>query len=260
MAHSSGLETSTPPRTADEERIDREREFHNLRFATGTREAQDKYYYAIEDGKELYLDTVRTLAAGADVLEYGCANGIESLKLAPSCRSIVGIDISDVAVAEATRTAELRGITNARFLRMNAERMEFPDDSFDLVFGAGIIHHLDVERAYGEIARVLRPGGTAVFWEPLGHNPLINFYRNRTPEARTADEHPLRRDDFRIAERHFRAVNVRFYGLTTLASVPFRNTAAFRPLRGVTRIVDRCAFLVPGVGWYAWYALIRMKA
>jgi hypothetical protein len=35
------------------------------------------------------------------------------------------------------------------------------------------------------------PAGWALFSEPLGHNPLVNWYRNRTPEQRTEDEHPL---------------------------------------------------------------------
>src|SRR3546814_1101008 len=83
---------------------------------------------------------------------------------------------------------------------MNAEAMTFPDDSFDLVFGSGIIHHLDIDRAFGEIARVLRPGGRAVFIEPLGLNPAIELYRRFTPSARTPDEHPLLRRDFRSEE------------------------------------------------------------
>jgi hypothetical protein len=48
----------------------------------------------------------------------------------------------------------------------------------------------DLSLACSEIARVLRPGGPAIFVEPLGHNPLINAYRKRTPALRTVDEHP----------------------------------------------------------------------
>ncbi|WP_428491963.1 hypothetical protein [Rhodopila sp.] len=59
------------------------------------------------------------------------------------------------------------------------------------MFGIGIIHHLDTRQASREVARVLRPDGNAVFWEPMGTNPIIGLYRMLTPNARTVDEHPL---------------------------------------------------------------------
>jgi SAM-dependent methyltransferase len=124
--------------------------------------------------------------------------------------------------------------------------MSFPDDSFDLVFGSGIIHHLDIDRALGEIARVLRPGGRAVFVEPLGLNAAI--------------AHPLRRRDFRRFDAAFGATAYRFYGLTTLAVVPFRRTAAKAPLLAATRALDRGLFALPAVRWLAWYSLMEAEA
>src|SRR3546814_3139995 len=71
-------------------------------------------------------------------------------------------------------------------------------------------------------SRVLRPGGRAVFIEPLGLNPAIELYRRFTPSARTPDEHPLLRRDFRRFDAAFGSTSCRFYGLATLAAVPFR--------------------------------------
>src|SRR3546814_9362268 len=112
---------------------------------------------------------------------------------------------------------------------MNAEAMTFPDDSFDLVFGSGIIHHLDIDRAFGEIARVLRPGGRAVFIEPLGLNPAIELYRRFTPSARTPAEHPLLRRDFRRFDAAFGSTSCRFYGIPTLARSD-AHTSELQPL------------------------------
>ena len=42
-----------------------------------------------------------------------------------------------------------------------------------------------------EISRILKPNGKLLFIEPLGTNPLINFYRKLTPKSRSKDEHPL---------------------------------------------------------------------
>jgi ubiquinone/menaquinone biosynthesis C-methylase UbiE len=64
---------------------------------------------------------------------------------------------------------------------MNAEATTFPDNSFDLICGSSILHHLNLDKACAEIRRILRPDGGAVFIEPLGHNPLINMFRKLTP-------------------------------------------------------------------------------
>lgn len=243
----------------DEKRLARERDFHNARFEHDDREAQLKYYEAIADCFQDYRARVAALASGADILEYGCAYGDNILHLAARAKSASGIDISDVAVARGRRRAREAGLANVHLDVMDAERMTFADDSFDLVFGSGIIHHLDIGRAIGEIARVLRPGGRALFVEPLGHNPAIALYRRLTPTARTPDEHPLLRPDFKRFDAAFAMTVYRYYGLTSLAVVPFRRTPAQRPIIAATRALDRALFALPAVKWWAWYALMEMQ-
>jgi ubiquinone/menaquinone biosynthesis C-methylase UbiE len=55
----------------------------------------------------------------------------------------------------------------ATFLAMNAEAMSFEDNKFGLVYGRWIIHHLDVDRCFSEVAPVLKPNGVASFYEPM---------------------------------------------------------------------------------------------
>ena len=244
---------------APQDRIAREQQFHNARFAEETRESQSKYYATIQHSFAAYNARVDELAIGVDVLEYGCAKGRRSVGLAKRARSIIGIDISDVGIAQARALATESDAANCDFQVMNAEALALPDSSFDLVFGSGILHHLDLERAYGEIARVLRPGGTAIMWEPLGHNLLINWYRRRTPEARTADEHPILRRDIALARRYFADVNLRFFGLTTLAMTPLRNGRLFAPGYAATQALDRLLLALPGLRWQAWFVLIELR-
>src|SRR3546814_13775380 len=78
---------------------------------------------------------------------------------------------------------------------------------------------------------------TTLFRSPLGLNPAIELYRRFTPSARTPDEHPLLRRDFRRFDAAFGSTSCRFYGLATLAAVPFRGTMAKAPLFAVTRAV-----------------------
>jgi len=59
------------------------------------------------------------------------------------------------------------------------------------VCGSGTLHHLYIDAAFKELVRVLKPNGCVVFFEPLGHNFLINLYRKLTPSMHSEDEHPL---------------------------------------------------------------------
>lgn len=238
--------------------IEREREFHNARFTEETRVAQDKYYYAIRDCDAEYERLLLEHSRDATVLDYGCALGETALRVAPVAKAVYGIDISDVAIDTARQSAKTRGLTNTHFKAGDAHATGYADDTFDLVFGIGIIHHLDTRRSLEEVARVLKPGGLAIFREPLGCNVVINAYRSITPAARTIDEHPLVRSDFAVADQIFSHNEWEFHGLATLASVPFRNTGLGDPIGRATAAVDRALFRIPGVRWQAWCALMKM--
>ena len=86
---------------------------------------------------------------------------------------------------------------------MDAHQLDFPAGHFDLVFGAGILHHLDLDVALRELHRVLRPSGLFVFSEPLDNNPVGWLVRWLTPRARTEDETPFRFEHIASIRRWF---------------------------------------------------------
>ncbi len=245
---------------SDGMRLAREREFHNRHFLDEdeSRGAQNKYYFAIQQGLALYNQLVVAHAQSRDALEYGCGVGVLARQIGGGAKSVVGIDLSDVAVGRANDQCITGGIDNVKFVAMNAEEMTFPDKSFDFVYGSAILHHLDVARSMSEIHRVLRPGGIALFAEPLGHNPIFNLYRRLTPSKRTDDEHPLIRADFDIVSRLFPEVRIHHFGLLTLLSVPLHSTGVGRALRSGLHGIDRVLFGL-GLRWYSWYVVIEMK-
>lgn len=104
------------------------------------------------------------------VLDLGCGPGFWTIELAQrGCQQIVAADLTQTALNLARRRCEVYGV-QATFCLQNAERMSFPDDSFAHVNCQGVIHHTpDTEACLREIARVLRPGGTA---------SLSVYYRN----------------------------------------------------------------------------------
>ena len=75
---------------------------------------------------------------------------------------------------------------------MNAMEIDFPDNTFDIVYAANLLHHLpEPTMALREMHRVLKPGGKLCVWDPLWHNPVINVYRRIPTEVRTKDERAL---------------------------------------------------------------------
>lgn len=240
-------------------RLNRERTFHNQRFANDNRHAQQKYYMPVTSCFEEYRRQIDLHAVNRDVLEYGCALGDQSIKLTDIARSVVGIDISDVAIAKANLAATEYQASNVSFKMMNAEEMTFPDSSFDLVFGSGIIHHLNIKKSFREICRVLRPGGKAIFVEPLGHNPIINLYRFMTPSARTPDEHPLRKSDFMEARKYFSDINLKFFGLFAIAAAPVMQTRLGASLIPYLLRLDQKILQMPIVKWHSWFVVASCK-
>lgn len=240
----------------------REREFHDRAFANDNdvRQPALKFYAVGQRARECYESSLTSRAAGRRVLEYGCGPGSLAFPLARRGAFVTGIDISEVAIAQGRARASAHNL-DVRFEVMDAEQLTFAAQSFDLICGRAILHHLDVKKAAAELARVMTPGGEAIFLEPLGHNPLINWYRRATPALRTVDEHPLLIDDLDTFRRHFTTVEARYFTLSPLFAVPFRSFPGFRYLNGALEFADRAAFrLIPVLGKYAWQVVIVLSA
>lgn len=140
---------------------------------------------------------------GLRVLDFGCGRGERSLLMLAHGARVDGIDISPVYISEAEEQALAAGHDPARFsfVAGDAHATPYDDGTFDLVIGEGILHHLDLDLAMSEIHRVLKPGGRAVFREPLLDNPLLKGFRLLTPRVRTEDERPFSADDLKKFER-----------------------------------------------------------
>jgi SAM-dependent methyltransferase len=244
-----------------EARKQREQQFHDTSYAEAVRAPLEKFYHTItEKSWREYRRLIGLDSADLEVLEYGCGTGSFAFELARMGARVTAIDLSPVALAQANHQARELGLNSHITCRtMDAEHLDFGDCSFDRIIGSGILHHLDLRRAYAEVARVLRPHGQAIFAEPLGHNPLINLYRKRTPQYRTVDEHPLRHRDLELAERFFGHVETRYYHLATLAAIPFRGRSFFRPLVGTLDALDTGLFRLPKVRYLAWYTILIMS-
>ncbi len=224
----------------------------------------NKKFYSISRLNEDHVRSwILERCAGKRVLDYCCGNGEQTLWLAEHGAAAVGIDISPVSIENARREAARRGLTGkASFAVMDAEATEFPESTFDLIVISGVLHHLDLHRAYRELARILKPDGSVIATEALRHNLCIHWYRKLTPHLRSEweTEHILGKREIFSARRHFEDVRVdRFYHLATLGAVPFRRTSFFTPLLAGLSLVDQLLLRLPGLKWQAWMAVFVLS-
>jgi ubiquinone/menaquinone biosynthesis C-methylase UbiE len=221
-------------------------------------------YYAVERrSRQAVLDWYERHCPGKKVLDFCCGNGDDTFVIAKHRPvEIHGIDISDISVTNCQeRAVEERVQDITKFHVMDAEAMEFDDGYFDIVTEYGALHHLNLEKAYSEIARVLDPGGVAICTETLGHNPAIMLYRRMTPKLRTEweVEHILDRRRIHAARKYFDFVEViGFYHLATIAAVPLRNSPVFEKVLGALEKVDDVLLRMPMLRWQAWQAVFLL--
>jgi ubiquinone/menaquinone biosynthesis C-methylase UbiE len=127
---------------------------------------------------------------GKRVLELGSGAGEGAVYFALQGADVVATDISQGMLDVAQRLAAHHGVS-IQTDKLPAEALSYDDESFDVIYGNGVLHHVDFRKAVAEAARVLKPGGKAVFIEPLSYNPVINVYRHIAKTVRTDDERPF---------------------------------------------------------------------
>jgi SAM-dependent methyltransferase len=113
---------------------------------------------------------------GLRVLEIGCGLGTDGAQFAEAGADYTGVDLTDAAVELARKRFELFGLPG-KFRTADAEQLDFPDETFDVIFSHGVLHHTpDINSAVREIHRVLRPGGKAKVM--LYHRDSYNYKIN----------------------------------------------------------------------------------
>ncbi|MGZ5332744.1 MAG: class I SAM-dependent methyltransferase [Solirubrobacterales bacterium] len=121
-----------------------------------------------------------------DALEIGAGTGYFSVNLlqAGLIRSATATDISPGMLQALSSNASQVGVT-VRTVRAEAELLPFEAESFDLVFGHAVLHHIpNLANAFAEFERVLRPGGMLAFCgEPSRYGDLLAVIPKRSAQA-----------------------------------------------------------------------------
>jgi SAM-dependent methyltransferase len=249
------------------DRLEREREFHDLQAcqrAAGFLHRPSELLVDVDaflDHETWIRPAFRQLGEleNTRVLDYGCGHGIAGVVLARLGADVTAFDLSGEFVREARQRARANGV-NLRCVHANGERLPFRDHSFDRIWGNAILHHLRLPIAGRELMRVLRPGGVAVFCEPWGENPVLNFARKYLPyrnKHRTDDEEPLRRRQVGELRSVFTDLEVRGFQLFSMV----RRVLSSRRVNAGLEQCDRIVLArLPALQRFCRYVVLTLRA
>ena len=203
---------------------------------------------------ELVQDRFRP---GARLLDFGCGWGTNTVLYAKIGYEVEGFDISEVNLAAARKAAAQYDVADKiTFSIQTAEALKYPDESFDVIAGIDILHHVEIEPSLRECRRVLKPGGVAFFREPLA-NPVFDALRNTAlmrrlvPNEVSFDRH-ITHDERKVTSAELKAARAifpqnrvdRFRVLSRLGALwPSGETALEK--------LDYGLRPVPGYHWFA---------
>lgn len=212
---------------------------------------------------------------GKKLLDIGAGLGESSVYFALKGAQVTTVDISPVMVKTVLKLGQRYGV-ELHGVVSSAESLNVPADSYDIVYLANTIHHVqDRDLLFCQIHRALKPGGMFISFDPLAYNPIINIYRRMATSVRTPDESPLTVADLKLAQKYFKQVRHREFWISTLLLfVKYylidrvhpnqdrywkrilrekpENLRWWMPLRALDQMFSR----IPLIRWLAWNIVI----
>jgi SAM-dependent methyltransferase len=153
---------------------------------------------------------------GKRLLDIGSGLGESSVYFALQGAQVTMADISPGMVQTGRDLGRKYGV-EIEGIVSGAEELEVPAETYDLVYIANTIHHVqDRNLLFQKIHRALKSGGRFFSFDPIAYNPIINIYRRMATEVRTEDEAPLTSRDLRLARRYFPDTQHREFWISAL--------------------------------------------
>lgn len=195
-----------------EQRFDREVEHFNAHYTAeaaqgiGPLSAFDKQRYTAPPANTIfpreYFYHLLAPLTGKKTLEIACGNGIDACICAHNGANAHAYDISSASIDMVRRRARINGLGSKVNLQVTADFDDaFAGESFDATLGYAALHHLPTDGLAQRIYDRLRPGGVAVFAEPVINSKALHAVRRCIPYSfweDTDDEIPM--NDASIAE------------------------------------------------------------
>ncbi len=236
-----------------------EQAYHDNFYANEGRHMFDTAIF-IESRRRVcrFLSKYGIYSSNNHVLSLGSGDGSLDIQMAPSVGKILGVELSETAVKEARERAKSAHIINLDFQVGDIQKLNFPPESFDVIWAPAVLHHLDDVLITDILQRSiswLKPGGVFISIDPSDRR-FIGLFRGLFAEKyqryHSPDERELNikqlSENFRQAG--FKDVNIHYidYFLNPLAWLFPKFPKLFVPLMGV---LDSLFLSVPVVQSFA---------
>lgn len=160
-------------------------------------------------------------ATGKLVLDLGCGDGEFTTLVAAHGANVIGVDISTDLLQLARGRMELDGFAKqVQTVCASAHGIPLQTASVDIVFGMAVLHHLDLGMTAREVHRVLKPGGRAIFKEPVRNSRVLSAVRAAIPYKQpdvSPFERPLRTTEIQTFASTFRTFSAREFELPVIS-------------------------------------------
>jgi 2-polyprenyl-3-methyl-5-hydroxy-6-metoxy-1,4-benzoquinol methylase len=244
-------------------RLKAEAQFQNRKVQTEQMvKTRTKFYPIARTARARYrslLDDVKE----RKVLIVGCSEGGVT-PLARKGAFVTGIDIAEIPIVRLNEAIKREGLDDrCSVMVMNAEGLDFSENTFDIIGCSGVLHHLDIERAAKCWARVLKTDGRIAMMEPMAWNPVVALYRFVTPFMRTRDEHPLTPRDIGVLKKYFQRVEIEGFVLTSVLSIvfvylPVTSSIKKRFMRTLDKLDSWILRHCPHLTYFCWISVIQL--
>ena len=188
------------PEVMGQDKYRHEQEFWNEWVKISEDYIQRKFNYVIDENfiplghpwpeSRKYMFDLVGDATGKDVLDCGAGTGWVSIILAKKgAREVIAIDVSDGMLAFAEKLAQMNGVGSViQTQNIAVEDATFETESFDVICCSNVLHHVDLPATLDKIHKWLKPGGRAVFCEPLANSACLTRLRNIIPIKRVGTD------------------------------------------------------------------------
>lgn len=202
-------------------------EFHyDNKARTKTKSRINYADFVTRTSRKLYFEEIVKAIQrkkNAVILDYGCGNGEKHFNFANKNVKITGIDISSKSIELANNYVHNNKI-NAEYMVMDCEKMDFDDNSFDIIADFGTFSSLEFSNIVPELIRVLKKDGEIICIETFGHNPFMIVKRllNVAFGIRTkwAAQHIMRRKNWKALSRKFEYFEIKYFHFLVLFISP----------------------------------------
>jgi len=194
------------------------------------------------------------------ILDIACGYSMTPVLFALAGATVYAVDVAPKTIATVQRFAEYKGVADRVHVHVGpVETLPFADAQYDLIYGGAALHHVQLDKAGPELARVLKPGGKGAFQDPLGHNWLFEFARDYLPyhgkHPAKGTDRPLHVHEIAAFGRHFTTCTYRGFEFISVGAKALHLKRGSRLRRAIEGLDARILARFPSLQPYARYAV-----